>query len=200
MICVFTFNTPGTVTCIAHVISSYPHNNLRREVIVMWPPCRSEMRGSERLNDLEKVKRWGYERSPGVSEAKPRYMSYLYLPFKKLVCVLCQSLSRVWLFMTPWTVACQTPLSLAFPRQEYWSGLPLPSPRDLSDPGIEPTSPALEGGFFTTEPLRKSSRSWQVYKLHTLGRLRVWRLSRKQQGKTSDPRGPLSGTSFILPW
>ena len=54
--------------------------------------------------------------------------------------------------MTPWTVARQAPLSMGFPRQEYWSGLPLPSPRDLPDPGLEPTtSPALAGRFFTTE-------------------------------------------------
>ena len=51
--------------------------------------------------------------------------------------------------MTPWTVACQASLSMGFPKQEYWSGLPLPSPRDLLDPGIEPTSPASAGGFFT---------------------------------------------------
>ena len=49
----------------------------------------------------------------------------------------------------------QAPLSKGFPRQEYWSGLPLPSPRDLSDPGIKPMSLALTGGFFTTEPLGK---------------------------------------------
>ena len=45
---------------------------------------------------------------------------------------------------TPWTVACQTPLFITFPRQEYWSGLPFPPPGDLPDPGIEPTSPALQ--------------------------------------------------------
>ena len=44
---------------------------------------------------------------------------------------------------------------MGFLRQEYWSGLPFPSPGDLSDPGIEPESPALADGFFTTEPLRK---------------------------------------------
>ena len=44
------------------------------------------------------------------------------------------------------------PLSMGFPRQEYWSRLPFASPGDLPDPGIEPMSPALEGGFFTTEP------------------------------------------------
>ena len=52
------------------------------------------------------------------------------------VCVL----SRVRLFMLPWTVARQATLSTGFPRQEYWSGLPLPSPADLPDPGVEPTS------------------------------------------------------------
>ena len=50
------------------------------------------------------------------------------------------------------TVACQAPLSMGFPRQEYWSGLPFPSPGDFPDPEIEPTSPTLAGGFFTTEP------------------------------------------------
>ena len=56
-------------------------------------------------------------------------------------------------FATPWTVAHQAPLSMGFPSQEYWSGLPFPSPGDLSHPGIEPSppaSPALAGGFFTT--------------------------------------------------
>ena len=55
-------------------------------------------------------------------------------------------------FMIPWTVAHQAPLSVRLPRQEYWSGLLFPSPGDLSDPGIKPISPALAGGFFTTEP------------------------------------------------
>ena len=55
-------------------------------------------------------------------------------------------------FSTPCTVACQAPLSMGFPRQGYWSGLPFPSPGDLPDPGIKPMSPALAGGFFTTEP------------------------------------------------
>ena len=53
---------------------------------------------------------------------------------------------------TPWTVALQAPLSMRFSRQEYWSGLPFPSPGDLPDPGIESLSLALVGGFFTTEP------------------------------------------------
>ena len=54
--------------------------------------------------------------------------------------------------VTPQTVACQAPLSMGFFRQEYWSGLPFPSPGNLPDQGIKPVSPALAGGFFTTEP------------------------------------------------
>ena len=57
--------------------------------------------------------------------------------------------------VTPWTTACQSPLSMRFSRQEYQSGLPFPSPGDLPDPGTEPlslTSPALAGKFFATDP------------------------------------------------
>ena len=62
-------------------------------------------------------------------------------------------LSRVRLFLTPWTVACQAPLSMEFSRQEYRSGQPFSTPGNLPDPGIEPVSlvsSALAGGFFTT--------------------------------------------------
>ena len=55
-------------------------------------------------------------------------------------------------FATPWTVACQALLSMGFSRQEYWSGLPFPSPGDLPDSGIEPGSPALEADALTSEP------------------------------------------------
>ena len=61
--------------------------------------------------------------------------------------------------MTPWSVARQTPLSIGFSRQEYWSGWPFPPPGDLPDPGIEPSllmSPELAGGFFTT------SATWEA--------------------------------------
>ena len=51
-------------------------------------------------------------------------------------------LSHFQLFATPWTIACQAPLSLGCPRQEYWSGLPFPSPGDLPDPGMERVFPA----------------------------------------------------------
>ena len=78
---------------------------------------------------------------------------------KKFYCLfrICAFLCSgcVWPFVTPWTVAHQTSLSIGFSRQEYWSGLPFSFPRDLSDLGTEPTSlvsPALSGRFVTTLP------------------------------------------------
>ena len=70
-----------------------------------------------------------------------------------LFCIYSVRLSRVRLFVTPWTVTRQAPLSMEFSRQEYWSRWPFPTPGDLPSPGIEPTSPmspALADGFFTT--------------------------------------------------
>ena len=63
-------------------------------------------------------------------------------------------LSRVQLFVTPWTVAYQSPQSMEFSRQEYWSGLPFPSLGDLPNPGIEPRSPTLQADTLPSEPPR----------------------------------------------
>ena len=63
-----------------------------------------------------------------------------------------KTLSHVRLFVTPWTIAYQASPSMGFSRQEYWSGLPFPSPGDLPDSGIEPGSPALEADALTSEP------------------------------------------------
>ena len=65
-------------------------------------------------------------------------------------------LSHVRLFATPWTVANQAPLSMGFSRQQYWSGLPFPSPGNLPDPGMEPGSPALQVDALPSEPPGKS--------------------------------------------
>ena len=67
------------------------------------------------------------------------------------VCVLSR-FSHAQFFVTPWTIALQALLSMGFSRQEYWCGLPFPSPGDLPNLGTESGSPALAGGFFTTEP------------------------------------------------
>ena len=68
-------------------------------------------------------------------------------------CVVAQSCLTL---ATPWTVACQTPLSMGFSRQDYWSGLPFPSPEDFLDPGTEPESPALQA------PQRRWNQSTQM--------------------------------------
>ena len=69
------------------------------------------------------------------------YKNYSYVVLVGLVTKSCSILA------TPWTIAPQAPLSMGFSRQEYWSGLPLPSPRDLSYPRIEPGSPTLQADF-----------------------------------------------------
>ena len=66
-----------------------------------------------------------------------------------------KSLSHVRLFVTPWIVAHQAPPSMEFSRQEYWSGLPFPSPGDLPDPGVEPGSSALQADALPFEPTGK---------------------------------------------
>ena len=98
-----------------------------------------------------------------VLNSNPRLLAYCqhllsFLHFLFLYYNILCACSVVWLFGTPWTVACQAPLSTGFPRQEYWSGLPCLPPRELTDPGTEPPSPAspsLAGKFFTSEPLGK---------------------------------------------
>ena len=72
-----------------------------------------------------------------------------------------QSLSRVQLFATSWTEALQAPLPMGFSRQEQWGEFPFPSLGDLPDPGTEPVSPALAGGFFTTEPPGNPVTRWE---------------------------------------
>ena len=104
---------------------------------------------------------------PGAAEAvgpahgpRPWYrpsmgIAYAFLVYSVVLISATQQgdsviLSRVQLFVTPWTVAHQAPLSIEFSRQEYWRGLPFPSPGDLPDPRIEPKSPGIgrSGGFF----------------------------------------------------
>ena len=94
-----------------------------------------------------------------------------------------KSLSRVRLFVTLWTVARQAPLSTGFSRQEYWSGLPFPSPGDLPDPGIKPGSPALEANALTSEPPRKPAQSHRKHQFW-------WRRKRVY----------LRQVSHIFPW
>jgi len=89
--------------------------------------------------------------------------SYPLIRCIDFMCCVLSCFSRVQLFATLWTRACQAPLSMGFSRQEYWSGLPCPPPGDLPNPGIEPKSlmsPALTGRFFTT------STTWEAHWLY----------------------------------
>ena len=75
----------------------------------------------------------------------------------------CQLLSPVQFFQTPWTVACQVPLSMGFSIQERWSGLPFPSPEDLPNPGIEPGYSTLEADSLLSEPSKKPRHSKRLF-------------------------------------
>ena len=85
---------------------------------------------------------WGALYTFIIMQIKSESSTYLLLSY----------FSCVRFFATLWTVACQVPLSLGFSRQEYWSGLPFPSPGDLPNPGIEPGSPTLQADALTSEP------------------------------------------------
>ena len=88
--------------------------------------------------------------------------------FFKWVSEWVKSLSCVQLYATPWTVACQVPPSMGFSRQDYWSGLPFPSPGDLPDSGIEPWSPTLQAGFTVWATREKLSNSFPKFMYHFL--------------------------------
>ena len=74
----------------------------------------------------------------------------VFAPLQQMA--VCAKLSHVQLRVTAWTVALQAPLSTRFSRQEYWNGLPCPSPGDLPNPGTEPSSPALQADSLMSEP------------------------------------------------
>ena len=99
--------------------------------------------------------------------------------------------SCVQLFAALWTVARQAPLSIEFSRQEYWSGLPFSSVGDLPDPGIEPASPVLADGFFTT------STTWEALKGGgSLRNVHLWELPRTDPSLPSTHSRPQ--TTFCL--
>ena len=88
---------------------------------------------------------------PGFLHSHPLSKKHTLLSIH-VVKVKVKSLSHVLLLATPWTVAYQTPLSMGFSRQKYWSGLPFPFPEDLPNPGIKPGSPTLQAEALPSEP------------------------------------------------
>ena len=103
-----------------------------------------------------------------------------------------KSLSRVRLFATPWTVAHQASPSVGFSRQEYWSGLPLSSPGDLPDPGIEPRFPALQADALTSEPPGKPHRWKSWCQMRTRFLYYPWKLN-SFSAKTTFSLGTMTG-------
>ena len=98
-------------------------------------------------------------------------ITVVFYTHTKIVPTSCRKkewLRCVQLFVTPWTIACQAPLSMEFYRKEYWSGLPIPSPKDFPNPGIEPRSPALQAYSLPSEPPGKplfdvrKIKSWSI--------------------------------------
>ena len=103
-----------------------------------------------------------------ASQSSLKVQFYLNIAVIMLLCVHAQSLICVWPFSTPWTVtAHHAPLSMGFPRPKYWHRLPFPSPGDFSNPEINPVSPALACGFFTTAPPGKPDHIF-TYHLHNI--------------------------------
>ena len=106
------------------------------------------------------------------------------------------SFSRVWLFATPRTVAFQAPLSMGFPRQEYWSRFPVPTPGSLPDPEICPVSlvsPALAGRFFTTVSSGKPPSDMYIFRMYGVKYwvFFLWSIKQKSPGKTQYEEFPL---------
>ena len=120
--------------------------NNRHQTSIQKFSEQSSLCASLRVGSREKFYQW--------------HVFHKYLVYKKphgsfILCVCAQLVTCVWLFATPWTVAHQTLLSMVFSRQEYWSGLPFPTPGDLPNPGIKPMSsmsPKLSGRFLTIVP------------------------------------------------
>ena len=108
----------------------------------------------------------------------------------KCIVVIVKSLSCVWLFATPWTVAYQASLSMGFSRQEYWSGLPFPSLGDLPDQGIEPGSPALEADSLTSVGIS----NWTLW-LRREGQVTRWVKDWSSRRCTEIER-----TAKVMPW
>ena len=114
-----------------------------------------------------------------ITKAKspfPQKHIYTYFPYNFRSSGL---LNYIQLFCHPWAITHQAPLSMGFPRQEYWSGFPFPSPGDLLNPGIKLMSPALAGRFFTTQPARKPHSETQIH-IKLVQHLVIWMNTRKK--------------------
>ena len=116
----------------------------------------------------------------------------------------CQSCSRIQLFMIPWTVACQAPLSMEFSKQEYWSAQPFPSPGDIPNQEIKSRSPALQADSLPYEPSGKPTKDCSVVALQSLSCVRLfmtpWTVATRLLCPWDSPgRNIEAGCCFLLP-
>ena len=144
------------VTSISHLIGGRREEGDRR-----WDGIsRHEFEQTpDRLKDREMVQIHGVSKSRAQLSnwTTTKYLETC-LAHNRCLKMKVKSLSRVQLFVTPGTVAYQAPPSTGFSRQEYWSGLPFPSPGYLPNPGVKPGSPAFQADALTSEPPGKPSR------------------------------------------
>ena len=105
---------------------------------------------------FQKPRKWNLSAQKNKKSVQRMFVqNFLHIYRMVLVLLLFSGWAMSDSFATPWTIAHQAHLFMAFPREEYWSGLPFPFPGVLPHPGTEPTSPALAGGFLTVEPSGK---------------------------------------------
>ena len=138
-----------TISKLRAFLPSHFNHGEKDNTQIHWNPARGALR-LDSVGPILSTSTWGIK--------VPRVSLRTHMRARECVCGCVQLLSHIRLFATLWTVAHQAPLSMGFSRQEYWSGLPFPTPGDLSDPRIKPTSPAspeLAGGFFATTPYGK---------------------------------------------
>ena len=132
-------------------------NGMEFQIFTQNQKLLSYVLSGENLNFKLKRKLLGQD---FLKETLSDYISGQKSATSKILLYELKSLSRVRLFVTPWTVAHQAPPSMEFSSQEYWSGFPFPSPGDLPDPGIEPGSPTLQAEALPSEPPRNP---WWLY-------------------------------------
>ena len=151
---------PLTKVCVLFNRAQHSENSWSLKGLGAWGyPSTGDKRREPRFRVSSKMQTWmnfrrtttGLRTRPKSQPEGNRIIADLYTEKWKV-----KSLSRVWLFVTPWSVAYQAPLSMGFSRQEYWSGVPLPSPGVLPDPGIEPRSPALQADSLLSKTLGPS--------------------------------------------
>ena len=150
------------------------HNRINQAITYLWDRGTEEQgQGSHSLSSYHmkgNIRSNGKKFYPYIHKSFWSFLLCAILSFygnHHLPTLCAQSLSHVWLFAAPWTVALQAPLSRGFSKGEYWSGLPFPPPGDLPDSGIEPASlvsPTRVGRYFTISATREAPQTmWFTY-------------------------------------